>query len=179
MLRSMRLVLCKQALISQWLLCNICIMQRNCQGRNKHQPKCQSSEAAPMAPDPCCTKSEHHQISHPLQNHCWSLLVLRYLSRCRKIWFTVFEGAFTLGFLFIQQQHFFQDTYVIVTVTFPLLPDRRYAVVIHRAVLEGLVILYKQPQSKNPLWHFYRMKLRGAFQKALCCITIVIGSCNF
>lgn len=106
LLKLMELVMCKQADISQWLLCNICIMQRNCQARNQHQPKCQSSEAAPMASDPFCTKSEHHQISHLLQNCCLSLLVLRYSSRCRKIWFAVFEGAFTLGFLFIQQQHF-------------------------------------------------------------------------
>lgn len=125
LLRLMRLVLCKQADISQWLLCNICTMQRNCQARNQHQTKCQSSEAALMAPDPCCTKSEHHQISHPLQNHCWCPLVLRFLSHCcRKFWLAIFEGAFTLGFLFIQQQHFFQETYRIVTITFHFLPGR-------------------------------------------------------
>ena len=86
--------------------------------------------------------------------------------------------ALTSSFLFIQQQHFFQERYVIITVTFHMLPGGCYAVVMHRAALEGLIMLYKQPQNKNPLWDFYKMKLHGAFRSALRCFTIVISSCN-
>lgn len=86
--------------------------------------------------------------------------------------------AWTPSFLFIQQQHSFQKIYVVVTVTFHILPGGCYAVVMHRAALEGLIMLYKQPQNKNPLWGFYRMKLHGAFRRALRRFTIVISSCN-
>lgn len=72
----------------------------------------------------------------------------------------------------------FKSDIVIVTVTFHIIPGGCYGVVTHRAALEGLIMLYKQPQNKNPLWDFYRMKLHGAFRMALCCFTIVISSCN-
>lgn len=59
--------------------------------------------------------------------------------------------ALTLVFLFVQQWHFFYEICAVLTVAFCILPGGCYSLTTHRAALGGSIMLYRQPQNKNPL----------------------------